>query len=202
MTTVAELPAGFADKVLSAQSTFRSVMDAMARPGSVQRIVAAAGTPAAMMRGTAAIALTLFDHDTPVWLDPLMAETSDVAKWLKFHTSAPVVGDSSICSFAVAGDASALPPLDRFSFGSNKYPDRSTTLILQIESLAQGPTFELRGPGIDGTAVLQASIQPTDLFGRLTINAALFPRGIDVVLVAEDTIVAIPRTARLVAKGD
>ena len=30
----------------------------------------AAGVPAAMMRGTAAIALTLFDHDTPLWLDP------------------------------------------------------------------------------------------------------------------------------------
>ena len=75
MTSVAELPAGFADKVLSAQSTFRSVMDAMARPGSVQRIASAAGAPAAMMRGTAAIALTLFDHDTPVWLDGRMSET-------------------------------------------------------------------------------------------------------------------------------
>ncbi len=201
MTTVAELPAGFADKVLSAQSTFRSVMDAMARPGCVQRIGAAAGTPAAMMRGTAAIALTLFDHDTPVWLDQLMSETSDVTKWLKFHTGAPVVGDSSICSFAIIGDARALPALDRFAFGSNEYPDRSTTLILQVDSLAQGLALALRGPGIDGTAVLQAAIQPPDLFERLAINATLFPRGIDVVLVHDDTIVAIPRTTRLVAKG-
>jgi alpha-D-ribose 1-methylphosphonate 5-triphosphate synthase subunit PhnH len=199
MTTVAELPAGFADKVMSAQSTFRSVMDAMARPGSIQHIVAVAGTPSPM-RGTAAIALTLFDHDTPIWLDPLMSETSDVTKWLKFHTGAPVVGDSSICSFALIGDPRALPALDRFAFGSNEYPDRSTTLIMQIESLTQGPALELRGPGIDGTAVLQAAIQPVDLFERLAINAALFPRGIDVVLVADDAIVAIPRTTRLVAK--
>jgi alpha-D-ribose 1-methylphosphonate 5-triphosphate synthase subunit PhnH len=201
MTTVAELPAGFADKVLSAQSTFRSVMDAMARPGSVQRIVAAAGAPAAMMSGTAAIALTLFDHDTPVWLDPRMSETSDVKKWLKFHTGAPVVLDSSICSFALIGDASALPALDRFALGSNEYPDRSSTLILQVESLTQGESLELRGPGIDGTAVLRAAIKPRDLFERLAVNAALFPRGIDVVLVHGDSIVAIPRTTRLVAKG-
>src|SRR5262245_64167437 len=90
MVTVAELPAGFADKVLSAQSTFRAVMDAMARPGRVHRIRAAPGTPAPMMRGTAAIALTLFDHDTPVWRDSVRSATSDVAKWPKLHTSAPV----------------------------------------------------------------------------------------------------------------
>jgi alpha-D-ribose 1-methylphosphonate 5-triphosphate synthase subunit PhnH len=201
MTTVAELPAGFVDKVLSAQSTFRSVMDAMARPGSVQRIASAAGTPSAMMRGTAAMALTLFDHDTPVWLDAAMSATSDVAKWLKFHTSAPVVGDSSIAGFALVGDPESLAPLDRFAFGSNEYPDRSTTLILQVESLTNGPAVELRGPGIDGTAALRASIQPHDLFERLAINATLFPRGIDVVLVQDDSIVAIPRTTRLVRGG-
>jgi len=173
----------------------------MARPGTVQRVVAAAGTPAPMMRGTAAIALTLFDHDTPVWLDPLMSETSDVARWLKFHTGAPVVSDSSICSFALIGDARALQGLDRFAFGSNEYPDRSTTLILQVESLTQGPGLRLCGPGIDGTAMLRAAIQPPDLFERLAINVALFPRGIDVVLVADDAIAAIPRTTRLVVKG-
>jgi alpha-D-ribose 1-methylphosphonate 5-triphosphate synthase subunit PhnH len=201
MTMVTELPPGFADKVLSAQTTFRSVMDAMARPGSVQRIAAVAGSPAPMMRGAAAIALTLFDHDTPLWLDAQMSETPDIAKWLRFHTGAPVVTESSICSFALIGDARVLPALDRFAFGSNEYPDRSTTLILQIESLAQGRVFELRGPGIDGTATLRAAVEPADLFGRLAINVELFPRGIDVVLVADDAIVAIPRTTRVTVKG-
>ena len=201
MTTVAELPAGFADKVLSAQSTFRSVMDAMARPGSVQRIAAVSGTPSTMMRGTAAIALTLFDHDTPIWLDEGMSATPDAARWLKFHTNAPVIADPSVSSFALIGDSKNLPALDRFAFGSNEYPDRSTTLILQVDSLNEGPAFELRGPGIDGIAILRASIQPHDLFEQLAINVALFPRGIDVVLVHDDTIVAIPRTTRLTARG-
>lgn len=200
MVTVAELPAGFADKVLSAQSTFRSVMDAMARPGSLQRIRPTAGVPAPLMLGTAAIALTLFDHDTPIWLDKAMSATSDVAKWLKFHTSAPVIADMAACSFAIIGDVQDLPPLDCFALGSNEYPDRSATLILQVDSLTSGPAYELTGPGIDGTAVLQASI-PQDLFERLAINAILFPRGIDVVLVHYDAVVAIPRTTRLAAHG-
>jgi alpha-D-ribose 1-methylphosphonate 5-triphosphate synthase subunit PhnH len=200
MVTVAELPAGFADKVLSAQSTFRSVMDAMARPGSLQNIRAAVETPAAVMRGTAAIALTLFDHDTPIWLDRIMSATPDVAKWLKFHTGAPVVADTSVCSFAVIGDTQDLPPLDRFALGSGEYPDRSTTLILQVDSLTAGPVFELTGPGIDGAAILRATIR-ANLFERLAINAGLFPCGIDVVLVHEDAIVAIPRTTRLAAQG-
>lgn len=200
MTTIAELPPGFADKVLSAQSTFRSVMDAMARPGSVQRIVPMAGSPGPMMRGTAAIALTLFDHDTPLWLDARMAESADVVKWLKFHTGAPVVQDSSIASFALISDGVLLPTFERFALGTNEYPDRSTTVIIQVESLDSGRGFELRGPGIDGVGTLQALIKPFDLFERLRMNEALFPRGIDVVLVADDSVVAIPRTTRVVSK--
>ena len=200
MTTIAELPPGFVDKVLSAQSTFRSVMDAMARPGSVQRIVPMAGAPATMMRGTAAIALTLFDHDTPLWLDARMSESSDVTKWLKFHTGAPVVQDSSIAAFALISDGALLPVLERFALGTNEYPDRSTTLIVQVDSLDAGRGFDLCGPGIDGVATLQASIKPFDLFERLRVNEALFPRGIDVVLVADDFVVAIPRTTRVMSK--
>jgi alpha-D-ribose 1-methylphosphonate 5-triphosphate synthase subunit PhnH len=199
MTTIAEMPAGFADKVLSAQSTFRSVMDAMARPGTVQRIAAASGVPEPMMRGSAAVALTLFDQDTPVWLDPRMTLTSDVAKWIRFHTSAPVIVDSSVSSFALIAEAYALPDFESFSFGTAEYPDRSTTIILQVASLSEGPAYELRGPGINGTTVLRATIDLPDFLDRLALNATLFPRGIDLVLVADDKVVAIPRTTRLTA---
>ena len=58
----------------------------------------------------------------------------------------------------------------------------------------------LQGPGIDGTTVLRATIAPLDLFERLAVNRALFPRGVDVVLVHDDAIVAIPRTTRLIGK--
>jgi alpha-D-ribose 1-methylphosphonate 5-triphosphate synthase subunit PhnH len=194
--SVSELSAGFTDKVLSAQSTFRSVMEAMARPGSVQRVAAEVGAAAGLMPAVAAIALTLCDHDTPVWLDPQLA-AKGVAEWLKFHTVAPVTAASADASFALVTDAAALPALDSFALGSSEYPDRSTTVILQVESLSGGRAYDLRGPGIDGVATLNAMIAPDDLFERLAVNASLFPRGIDVVLVHGDALVAIPRTTRL-----
>ena len=203
MTTIAELPAGFADKVLSAQSTFRSVMDAMARPGSIQRIAVAAGAPSPLMRGAAAIALTLFDHDTPVWLDAAMSETADVTKWLKFHTGAPVIADSAICSFALIGDARALPALDRFAFGTNEYPDRSTTLILQVASLTEGTRFELRGPGIDG----YDRVAGHGRAGRFVRAARHQCRAVSARHRCRaggraTPLSAMPRTTRLAAKGD
>jgi len=194
---VTELSAGFSDKVLSAQSTFRSVMEAMARPGTVQRVTTEQGAVSGLVPATAAIALTLFDHDTPIWLDPQAAGVG-VAEWLKFHTGAPVTAATLEASFALVTAAASLPALERFALGSSEYPDRSTTLILQVESLSEGQAYALHGPGIDGVTTLNATIAPDDLFERLAINAKLFPRGIDVVLVHDDIMVAIPRTTRLV----
>jgi alpha-D-ribose 1-methylphosphonate 5-triphosphate synthase subunit PhnH len=201
MTMISELSAGSYDKVLSTQSTFRSVMNAMAHPGSVYEVAASVIAPPPLMRGSAAVALTLFDHDTPIWLDRRMYECPEVANWLKFHSGAPVVTQPSFSSFAVIANGCALPDLDGFSLGTSEYPDRSTTVILQAESLTQGCPYELRGPGINGAVVLRATIEPKDLFERLAINATLFPRGVDVVLVSDDEIVAIPRTTRLAMQG-
>ena len=199
MVTVAELPAGFADKVVSAQSTFRAVMDAMARPGSVQRIRAAAGTPAPMMYGTAAIALTLFDHDTPVWRDDALNGEA-VARWLRFHTGAPLTGDPAQAAFALIGDPARLDDFSRFSLGTSDYPDRSTTLIVQLASLDTGTPLVLRGPGIKGEATLAHDPLPADFIALWEANHGLFPRGVDIVFCAGENIAALPRTTRVSRK--
>jgi alpha-D-ribose 1-methylphosphonate 5-triphosphate synthase subunit PhnH len=201
MTVALELAAGFADKVTSAQATFRAVMQAMARPGTVQRLdVDLRQVPTPLMPATAAIALTLFDHDTPLWLDDAMRAAPSVAQWLRFHTSAPLVDDAADASFALIAAPDAMPALDCFAFGTNDYPDRSTTLILQLDSLEQGDEFELSGPGIRGAATLRAPL-PESLVAQHEANHVLFPRGIDLILIANDAVVVIPRTNRIVAKG-
>lgn len=196
---IADLAAGFSDRVLASQATFRAVMDAMARPGRIQSVVAPVKGPPPLMPAGAALVLTLCDQDTPVWLDTAMA-SSDVARWLVFHTSAPIVRDPSQATFALIGDVAGLTAFESFVQGSADYPDRSTTLIIQVETLTAGPKFTLRGPGIDGTATLNASLTPR-IIAALDKNHALFPRGVDCVLVADDAIVALPRTTRLTAVG-
>ncbi|CCD97391.1 putative PhnH protein, phosphonate metabolism [Bradyrhizobium sp. ORS 375] len=196
-----ELQPGFADKVLSAQSTFRTVMEAMARPGQAMPVLDVVDGPSSMMAGVAALALTLLDQDTPVWLDHAFASAPDVGAWLKFHTGAPIVARPDAATFALIAKPASLPDLASFALGTPEYPDRSTTLIMQVSSLTAGQTFHLRGPGIDGTTALTATIEPCDLFARLSINEALFPRGVDMILVDGRSLVAIPRTTRLASSG-
>lgn len=200
MTMTADMAAGFADSGASAQTSFRAVMDAMARPGSIQRIAATCGQPQGLMHGSAALALTLFDQDTPIWLDAQLAATPDVAAWLSFHTGAPRAGTETDAMFALIASPASPHDFERFAQGSSDYPDRSTTLVVQIDSLIDGVPYELRGPGIDGVTLLRATHTIPDLPERLARNATLFPCGVDLVLVADDRVVAIPRTTRLVAK--
>jgi alpha-D-ribose 1-methylphosphonate 5-triphosphate synthase subunit PhnH len=191
---MADAEISITNAVLAAQSTFRKVMDATARPGLVETINPVAGAPAALAPAAAAIALSLFDHDTPVWLDAPLSSSDTVASWLRFQTGCPIVTERERCAFAIAGDVAALPSFEAFALGTPDYPDRSTTLILQLPALGSGDEFNLSGPGIRGAARLSAGGLPLDFVERLAANRALFPRGVDLLLVAGANVAALPRT--------
>ena len=59
---------GFADPVHDAQRVFTSVMNAFARPGTVEAVSGFAAPPEPMNAAAGAICAALCDADTPVWL--------------------------------------------------------------------------------------------------------------------------------------
>ena len=178
----------------ASQAAFRAIMEAFARPGDIRRI-SAADAPAPLAPATAALVQSLADYDTPVWLDPALA-VSAIADWIRFRTGAPIAGEPSHAAFALVGDAAALPDFALFAQGSDEYPDRSTMLIVQVARFS-GPAFTLEGPGIKAKRQIAAEPLPADFAERCALNRELFPRGVDVVLVAGDQAVALPRSIRV-----
>lgn len=185
--------AGFTDPVFDSQAVFRAVMDAMARPGRTAPIAGLRSAPPPLSPVAAAVALALVDHETPVWLDAPLAGTEAVRAWLTFHSGAPIVETPAQASFAIVSDPPAMPRLDRFALGSEAYPDRSTTLILQVTGFSdRGP--RLTGPGVDDSVRLAATPLPETFWAQLRENRAMFPRGVDIALAGPDSVAALPRS--------
>ena len=195
----AALVAGFADPVREAQAVFRAVMMALARPGTLRAIMPPPPPPAPLDAGLAAIAMALCDFETRVWLDAPLAASDAVTGYLRFQTGAPLTEDPAAAAFALVSDPSTLTGLAGFAQGTPDYPDRSTTLVMAVPSLAEGAGWTLRGPGIDGKARLAVGGLPAEFSDWLADNRSQFPLGVDLVFVAGDRVAALPRSTAVTA---
>lgn len=181
------LTGGFAEAPVEAARAFRAALETMARPGRIETITGAT-PPAPLSPAAGTLLLTLADAETPVYLAP-SHDRPALRDWLTFHTGAPLVGPGEAV-FAV-GDWAALQPLDAYRIGVPEYPDRSATLIVEMESLEPAGAC-LAGPGIKDVATL--SLPEIAAFQR---NALLFPLGLDFYFTAGDRLAALPRTTRV-----
>jgi alpha-D-ribose 1-methylphosphonate 5-triphosphate synthase subunit PhnH len=188
------LAPGFADPVHDAQAAFRGVLDALSNPGRIVTLAAPPAVPAPLMPATVALCLTLVDYETPLWLDPA---AGDALAFLRFHCGCPVAAGPVDARFAVVSDPAAMPPLNAFAPGEDLYPDRSATVFVQVAALGTGDVLRLSGPGIRGSVDLRVAGLPEGFVAGWSENAALYPLGVDVVLVAGDRVVGLPRTVRM-----
>lgn len=185
--SAAVLGGGFTDAPVEAARVFRAAMNAMARPGDIQD-VAGVAPPAPLSNAAGALLLTLCDPDTGVYLAGA-ADTETVRKWLGFHTGAPLVS-ADRADFAVGSWADLLP-LDHYRIGTPEFPDRSTTLIVEMPQIT-GSGATLRGPGIKDMAHL--SLPDTPAMQR---NAMLYPLGLDFFLTSGSQVAALPRSTQI-----
>jgi alpha-D-ribose 1-methylphosphonate 5-triphosphate synthase subunit PhnH len=188
----------FTDPVIASQAAFRAVMNALARPGTHHRVPTELAPPLPLGRGMAAIALALVDFETSVWLDRPLAEAKEVGAWLRFHTGGAITIKSGRAAFAFVSDASALPAFESFALGSAEYPDRSTTVVVEVATLDQGQRLRLKGPGLPGVQAFLPGALPRDFSERWRANRALFPRGIDFIFTCDARIAALPRSTRVI----
>lgn len=178
---------GFGDAPVQAAKGFRAALNVMARPGAIEAVEGAAA-PSPASNAAATLLLTLCDAETPIHLVGAH-DCEALRKWITFHIGAPLVGPES--AVFVLGDWDALQPLHRFQVGTPQYPDRSATLIVEMENLSNTGA-SLAGPGIKETASLSLpAIEPFQL------NNALFPLGHDFYFSCGDQMAALPRSTKV-----
>jgi alpha-D-ribose 1-methylphosphonate 5-triphosphate synthase subunit PhnH len=96
----------------------------------------------------------------------------------------------------VIADPVRVPALSVLAQGTPDYPDRSTTVLLQVETLA-ATGWTLEGPGIRNTARFSAAPLPADFAAQMRANRAAFPCGVDIFFATRTSLAALPRSVRI-----
>ncbi|SET88745.1 phosphonate C-P lyase system protein PhnH [Oceanicella actignis] len=181
------LEGGFANPSVDAAHAFRAALQALARPGRIERI-ASAQAPDPVSPAAAGLLLTLCDAETPVHLAS-SHDSPALREWIAFHTGAPIVRRGE-AMFAL-GRWADLVPLDDFAQGAPEYPDRSATLIVELDHLAPEGA-RLTGPGIE----TQAHLSLPEI-AAFRANRARYPLGVDFFFTCEDRVAGLPRSTHV-----
>lgn len=185
------LHAAFDDQVFDSQRVFRTALKALAEPGLIQPLIPMHALEP-LAPATYALCLSLLDGDTRLWLAPAF-DTPAVRANLAFHCGCPIVAEREAADFALLG-AQELADLSGFCTGSERFPDQSCTLLVQLDALEGGAALSWSGPGILGQREVSLPV-PAALW-RQRADRNDFPRGLDLFFVAGQSLVGLPRSTR------
>lgn len=177
------------------QKTFRAVLDGFARPGT--KVVLNDFDADALL----VLLASLLDESVTL-ADTIGYLSSDQRRLLLAPDAAPMHA-RFVLSNGAGAPASDFSP----SLGTLESPELGATLVLKVADLASAPnadctTLILRGPGIAGTrAVHVAGLHPEWLVRRAGWVSA-YPLGVDLVLCAQDCLIALPRTTIIEVRKD
>lgn len=185
--------AAFVHPVFDSQRNFRELLQAMSRPASPRLLPVLTPAPAPTTPAAMAILLTLCDSSTCVWLQ--QADEA-LSQHLRFHTGSRLVQTLADADFALITDPATMPPLHAFALGDPRYPDRSASLIVQVEAFHTGIGPRFAGPGIRDVERVRIDGLPGRFWPERAALASRLPLGIDLYFVAAQNVLALPRTTR------
>lgn len=188
------LDTAFQNPVLDGQKVFRRLLTAFSRPGKPVALDVGLHAPAPLSPAAGALLLTLADLETPVWLDPA-ADVEPVRAFLRYGCACPLTQAPAEAAFAVIRRLDRLSVSD-FSPGSDEYPDRSATLIVDVDEFYHDRGALLEGPGIEPPRRFGFAPCPESFWAEALVNCRKYPLGVDWIFCCGDQIAALPRSSR------
>ena len=192
---MAALP-GLKDPVFDSQRIFRRLAQAMSLPGTVVTIDGI-DLPdfEGVMPASAAILMALADMETAVWIEDGLCPPG-LSDYLRFHTGAAAAKRREDAVFALIDGGSGDSAFDEFNLGTDEYPDRSATVIVQVEGFGDGEAKIIDGPGIKEPREISVRGLAAGFWPQWTANQESYPRGVDLFLVSGRDVLGLPRSVR------
>ena len=193
------------DQVFDAQEHYRLLLDAMARPGTINVLPRMSlATPPTLSGAAALLGFALLNADVSFYADGEAADV--VTRYLVVNTAAaPESPDKADFVFAAGTASEAL--LADMKKGTLPYPDEGATLIAGVEALASDAqalggkpylALTLEGPGVAGKRTFFVTGLSSGLIAALQECNLEFPLGVDLILTDPDhRIACIPRSNRV-----
>jgi alpha-D-ribose 1-methylphosphonate 5-triphosphate synthase subunit PhnH len=193
------------DEVFDAQEHYRLLLDAMARPGTINVLPRMSlTTPPAITSAAALVGFALLNADVSFYADGEAADI--VTRYLVVNTAATPESPGNADFVFAQGTASAALVAD-MKKGTLPYPDEGATLVASVEALAseaQGLggkpylALTLEGPGIKEKRTFFVSGLGSELIAGLQACNQEFPSGVDLILTDPGhRIACIPRSSRV-----
>lgn len=188
------------DEVFDAQRHFRTVLDAMSRPGRVNRLTGPVlSPPAPFLPASAAVAFALLNADVTFHLTGF---TDAAAAYLTAHTHSRPAPAAQADFLFLSGNA-PLDAVHEARLGLPAYPEGGATVIVQIEQVGRsssvgGLQLTLEGPGIESREIVYVAGLRSELPALLQERNREFPLGLDAIFVTpHDSLFCLPRTTRV-----
>ena len=176
------------DEVFDAQRHFRTVLDAMARPGKINRLVTVALTPPGRLNhGAACVAFALLNADVGFHLDGF---GDAEAEYLRVNTSSRAVA-AEAAEFVFVSGLAQTSAIRAAKVGVPAYPETSATAIIQVaqigkSSATRGLQLTLTGPGVETQEIVFVNGLETVHLEALRDRNTEFPLGVDAILRGEN----------------
>lgn len=179
--------------VHTTQQVYRQLVNVSSRPGHIEVINEEVKNYSTFSDAALLVSMTLFDNEITYFSDD-----KTMSKELKVLTGGVPNEDYTKVDFIVLKEAD----LQTAYFTDVKHgvlisPEKSATLLIEVDSIGEGNHYQLTGPGIKETTDLQLSLSNDWLTLRNDICKE-FPIGIDLILTDQNNnVVMIPRTTKV-----